>query len=173
MRLTKPLFSKFEKGVCDFLIRKILSFFLSTSKGRLCYIFIGRTDQGLAKSFWRRNRDGKCAEQREPDHQRCDLETAADFLFFPIVLGTFFQQIYNTADAVVVEDLSVPKLLAAVGGSTSQIINLIVWLFCRTFFRCNGGHLPVLRRKGEAGIAKCTAYRVCLFGGGQRGHLCD
>lgn len=46
--------------------------------------------------------------------------------FFPIVLGTFFQQIYNTADAVVVGRFVGTEALAAVGGSTSQIINLIV-----------------------------------------------
>ena len=49
--------------------------------------------------------------------------------FFPIVLGTFFQQIYNTADAVVVGRFVGTEALAAVGGSTSQIINLIVGFF--------------------------------------------
>lgn len=49
--------------------------------------------------------------------------------FFPIVLGTFFQQIYNTADAIVVGRFVGTEALAAVGGSTSQIINLIVGFF--------------------------------------------
>ena len=49
--------------------------------------------------------------------------------FFPIVLGTFFQQIYNTADAIVVGHFVGTEALAAVGGSTSQIINLIVGFF--------------------------------------------
>lgn len=49
--------------------------------------------------------------------------------FFPIVLGTFFQQIYNTVDAIVVGRFVGTEALAAVGGSTSQIINLIVGFF--------------------------------------------
>ena len=40
--------------------------------------------------------------------------------FFPILLGTFFQQIYNTADTVVVGRFVGTEALAAVGGSTSQ-----------------------------------------------------
>ncbi len=49
--------------------------------------------------------------------------------FFPILLGTFFQQFYNTIDAVVVGRFVGGNSLAAVGGSTGQIINLIVGFF--------------------------------------------
>ena len=49
--------------------------------------------------------------------------------FFPIVLGTFFQQLYNTADAIVVGRFVGKEALAAVGGSTGQIINLVVGFF--------------------------------------------
>ena len=49
--------------------------------------------------------------------------------FFPIVLGTFFQQIYNTADAIIVGRFVGKEALACVGGSSAQIINLIVGFF--------------------------------------------
>ena len=49
--------------------------------------------------------------------------------FFPIMLGTLFQQLYNTADAVVVGRFVGTQALAAVGGSTGQITNLIVNFF--------------------------------------------
>lgn len=49
--------------------------------------------------------------------------------FFPIVFGTFFQQIYNTADTLVVGRFVGKEALAAVGGSASQIANLIVGFF--------------------------------------------
>ncbi len=49
--------------------------------------------------------------------------------FFPIVFGTFFQQIYNTADTIVVGRFVGKQALAAVGGSASQIANLIVGFF--------------------------------------------
>lgn len=49
--------------------------------------------------------------------------------FFPIMLGTLFQQLYNTADAVVVGRFVGTQALAAVGGSTGQIVNLVVNFF--------------------------------------------
>ena len=51
------------------------------------------------------------------------------FFFFPILLGTLFQQLYNTADTVVVGRFVGTKALAAVGGSTGQIVNLVVNFF--------------------------------------------
>lgn len=49
--------------------------------------------------------------------------------FFPILLGTFFQQLYNTADAVIVGQFVGKEALAAVGGSTGTLLNIIVNLF--------------------------------------------
>lgn len=49
--------------------------------------------------------------------------------FFPIVLGTFFQQFYNTIDAVIVGRFVGKNALAAVGGSAGQILNLVVGFF--------------------------------------------
>lgn len=49
--------------------------------------------------------------------------------FFPIVFGTLFQQIYNTADTLVVGRFVGKEALAAVGGSACQIVNLIVGFF--------------------------------------------
>ncbi len=51
------------------------------------------------------------------------------FFFFPILLGTLFQQLYNTADTIVVGRFVGPDALAAVGGSTGQIVNLVVNFF--------------------------------------------
>ena len=61
--------------------------------------------------------------------------------FFPIVFGTFFQQIYNTADTIVVGRFVGKQALAAVGGSASQSDR---WLFCRAFFRGSSCDLAVL-----------------------------
>ena len=49
--------------------------------------------------------------------------------FFPIMLGTFFQQLYNTVDAVVVGQFVGKEALAAVGGATGTLINLLVGFF--------------------------------------------
>ena len=49
--------------------------------------------------------------------------------FFPILLGTFFQQLYNTVDAVIVGRYVGKEALAAVGGTTGPLINLIVGFF--------------------------------------------
>lgn len=49
--------------------------------------------------------------------------------FFPIMLGTFFQQLYNTVDAIVVGQFVGKEALAAVGGATGTLINLLVGFF--------------------------------------------
>ena len=49
--------------------------------------------------------------------------------FFPILFGMLFQQLYNTADAIVVGQFVGTRALAAVGGSASMIINLIIGFF--------------------------------------------
>ena len=50
------------------------------------------------------------------------------FFFFPILLGTFFQQMYNTADTIIVGRFVGTRALAAVG-STAALINLINGFF--------------------------------------------
>ena len=49
--------------------------------------------------------------------------------FVPILLGTFFQQMYNTADAIIVGKFVGTRGLAAVGGTSGTMINLIVGFF--------------------------------------------
>lgn len=48
--------------------------------------------------------------------------------FFPILMGTFFQQLYNTVDTIIVGRFVGTQALAAVG-STSALINLINGFF--------------------------------------------
>lgn len=47
----------------------------------------------------------------------------------PIMVGTLFQQLYNMIDAIVVGNFVGITALAAVGGSTQQIIGLILGFF--------------------------------------------
>ena len=49
--------------------------------------------------------------------------------FIPVALGTFFQQMYNTVDALVVGNFVGMNALASVGGLTGTVINLIVGFF--------------------------------------------
>lgn len=49
--------------------------------------------------------------------------------FFPILLGTLFQQLYNTVDAIIVGRFVGPQALASVGGSAAVIINLVIGFF--------------------------------------------
>lgn len=48
--------------------------------------------------------------------------------FFPILIGTFFQQLYNTVDTIIVGQYVGTQALAAVG-TTSTLINLLVGFF--------------------------------------------
>ncbi len=49
--------------------------------------------------------------------------------FFPILIGTFFQQLYNTVDTVIVGQFAGKEALSSVGGSSAQIINMVVGFF--------------------------------------------
>ena len=49
--------------------------------------------------------------------------------FFPILLGTFFQQLYNTADSIIVGKYLGTQALAAVGGSAELLIRLVLGFF--------------------------------------------
>lgn len=49
--------------------------------------------------------------------------------FFPILIGSLFQQLYNTVDAIIVGKYLGKAALGAVGGSTYMLINLIIYLF--------------------------------------------
>lgn len=49
--------------------------------------------------------------------------------FFPILFGTFFQQMYNTADALIVGRFLGKVALSAVGGSNGSITDIFVYFF--------------------------------------------
>ena len=49
--------------------------------------------------------------------------------FLPVALGTFFQPMYNTVDALVVGNFVGMNALGAVGGATASVINLILGFF--------------------------------------------
>ena len=87
--------------------------------------------------------------------------------FFPIVFGTFFQQIYNTADTVVVGRFVGKEALAAVGGSASQIVNLIVGFFVGL---CSGAGVVLsqfygAQDKRNVKAALHTAFAFCIAAG--------
>lgn len=49
--------------------------------------------------------------------------------FFPIALGTLFQQLYNTVDAIIVGRFVGKAALASVGGSASVLSNMVIGFF--------------------------------------------
>lgn len=49
--------------------------------------------------------------------------------FFPIVIGTLFQQLYNAVDAIVVGRFVGKQALASVGGSAAVLSNLVIGFF--------------------------------------------
>lgn len=87
--------------------------------------------------------------------------------FFPILLGTFFQQLYNTADAIIVGKFVGKEALAAVGGTSGTLINLIV----NFFVGLSSGATVILsqffgaRNHQEASRAEHTAMAMAIRGG--------
>ena len=87
--------------------------------------------------------------------------------FFPLLFGTFFQQLYNTADAIVVGRFAGKEALSAVGGATSTLINVFVGFFVGissgatvTISQYYGG-----RHKEEVSKAVHTAIAMAIVGG--------
>ncbi len=87
--------------------------------------------------------------------------------FFPILFGTFFQQLYNAADAMIVGRFVGKEALSAVGGGTGTVINLLVGFFVGL----SGGASIVIaqyygaKRREMVDYAVHTAIAFCLAGG--------
>lgn len=87
--------------------------------------------------------------------------------FFPILLGTFFQQLYNTADAIIVGRFVGKEALGAVGGATGVLLNVIINLFVGL---SSGTTVIVAQRfganrKDEVSSAVHTSIALALAGG--------
>ena len=87
--------------------------------------------------------------------------------FFPIMLGSFFQQLYNTVDTVVVGQFVGKEALAAVGGSSAQIASLVVGFFYRSLL---GGirHYRSLFRCERQKICQQSCTQCVCAGRGRR-----
>ena len=87
--------------------------------------------------------------------------------FFPILLGTFFQQLYNTIDSVIVGQFVGKEALAAVGGSSAQIVAFVVGFFTGL---SSGASVTIAQFFGakdsrSANKGLHTAYAIAAFGG--------
>ena len=49
--------------------------------------------------------------------------------FFPIMVGTLFQQLYNTVDAIIVGRFVGKQALASVGGAAAVLTNFVIGVF--------------------------------------------
>lgn len=98
------------------------------------------------------------------------MSIARQLLLFmiPIWLGSFFQQLYNTVDAIFVGRYVGKAALAAVGGPTGQITSLLIGVFVEL---AAGSSVIVAQYFGansskRAGRAVHTAIAVALICGG-------
>ena len=57
------------------------------------------------------------------------ISRAILYFYFPILFGSFFQQLYNATDAIIVGKFVGTQALASVGGGTSTFVNLLVGFF--------------------------------------------
>ena len=87
--------------------------------------------------------------------------------FFPILVGSFFQQLYNTVDSVIVGQFVGKEALSSVGGSAGQIISLVVGFFTGV---STGATVIISQyfgagKKEEIEESLHTAYAFALVGG--------
>ena len=87
--------------------------------------------------------------------------------FFPILFGTFFQQLYNTTDAVIVGNFAGKEALASVGGPSATIINLLVGFFVGLSSGATViiSHYYGAKDERRVGDAVHTAIALSLAGG--------
>ncbi len=87
--------------------------------------------------------------------------------FFPLLFGTFFQQLYNTIDAVVVGRYVGKVALSAVGGATGTLINVLIGFF----IGLSSGATVIIsqyyggRKKEEVKDSVHTAIALAITGG--------
>ena len=87
--------------------------------------------------------------------------------FFPILLGSFFQQLYNTIDSLIVGNFVGTSALAAVGGSTALIVSTVVGFFTGL----SAGAGVIISQHYGAGHAQMvskavhTAFAFSIIGG--------
>lgn len=87
--------------------------------------------------------------------------------FFPMLFGTFFQQMYNTVDAIIVGRFVGKEALSAVGGPTGAIINM----FVNFFVGLSTGATVIISQyyggKNEEDVSKAvhTSIALALLGG--------
>lgn len=92
----------------------------------------GNTNENIEEK-----RKGSIMENVHPDREYSKVNKITEgviwqqllLFFFPILFGTFFQQLYNAADAMIVGRFVGKEALSAVGGGTGTIINLLVGFF--------------------------------------------
>lgn len=82
--------------------------------------------------------------------------------FFPIVLGTFFQQLYNTADTIVV-GVCQQRSSCRRRWFRRTDCRSDRGILRRTGFRCFGYHFPVLRCQRQSTAEPCPAYCLCIL----------
>lgn len=87
--------------------------------------------------------------------------------FFPLLFGTFFQQLYNTTDAVVVGRFVGKEALSAVGGTTGTLINLLVGFFVGVSTGATVTISQYYGAKQEEKVSKAvhTAIALAIVGG--------
>lgn len=87
--------------------------------------------------------------------------------FFPILIGTFFQQLYNTVDAAIVGQYAGKAALSSVGGSSGILINLVVGFFTGLSSGCTVliSQYFGAREQKKLEDSVHTAYAFAILGG--------
>ncbi|MFQ7549245.1 MAG: hypothetical protein ACLRMZ_01555 [Blautia marasmi] len=85
--------------------------------------------------------------------------------FFPIMLGTLFQQLYNTADAIVVGRLWARKPWPAWAVPPARSSTWL-WDFCGAFLGSHGYHCPILwgQKQKDLNATLHTAAALSIVG---------
>ena len=106
-------------------------------------------------------------EQKQNEMLSGSISKSILKFFFPILVGTFFQQFYNTVDAIIVGQFAGIEALSAVGGSSAIIVNLVVSIFMGLSAGCTVLISQYYGAKDQDNLHKAlhTTYAFGLLGG--------
>ena len=93
-----------------------------------------------------------------------DIVRKLILFFLPVAAGTIFQQLYNAVDGIVVSKFVGTAALAAVGGSSANIINVLVGFFVAM---TNGAAIIIAQlygAKNDEGLSRATNASLAMCG---------
>ena len=132
-----------------------------------CKFILSPTQYCCILHFTPHGREGPQININDTDLSTRSIATQIIRFVIPIWLGSFFQQLYNMADAMFVGNYVGKEALAAVGGPCAQISTLMVYFFVDLAAGCSVVIAQYFGARDEKQVGRAihTAMAIAFTGG--------